>query len=125
VLESRSDSDPNAQNVIAILKNLESLSLFREDTSESTVTTLAVTMKKEEDAKDLKETVEGFVAMLKMIASFSSDIDETGKKAIGLLSQIKFEQKAQTVSASLSYNTPAIEDAIKELLAKGVEELKK
>ena len=124
-IKAKSGSDPNAQQVIAVLENLEGISLYTEDTSESTVTTLAVTMKKEEDAKNLKEAVEGLVAMFKMIASFSPDLDANAKKAIGLLSQVKFEQKAQTVSASLKYNTPEIESAIKAFLAIAVEELKK
>ena len=124
-IKSKGDSDPNAQNVIAILENLVSISLATEDTSESTATTLSVTMKKEEEAKNLKEMAEGLIAMVKMFASFSSDLDENAKKVIGLISQIKIEQKGQTITASLNYGTPEMQNAIKELLAKGLEELKK
>jgi len=124
-IKSKSASDPNAQNVAQILENLEGFSLSTEDISGSTVTTLAVTMKKEEDAKDLKETAEGLVAFVKMFANFSPDIDENGRKAIGLLSLLKFEQDAKTIRVSFNYNTPEIESIIKELLTKALEELAK
>ena len=115
-------ADPN---VAQVLENIEGLSLYTEDTSESTVTRLAVTMKKEEDAKDLKDTAEGFVAMIRMFASFNPDIDENGKRAIGLLSQIKFDQDAKTLRVSVSYNTPEFESVLKEFLVKALEELTK
>jgi len=124
-IKSRSNSDPNAQQVIKVLENLESISLTTEDTAGSTITTLSVTMKNEDDAKNLKETAEGLMALLKMLAAYSQDIDENGKKAIGLATQIKFEQNARTIIASLNYNTPEIENAIKTLLAKALEEVRK
>jgi len=122
-IESRSDSETNGQNINKIVENLENFSLYTEDTLESTVTTLSVTLKNEEDAKNLREAINGFIAMLKFLAAFDSGTDESVKKAIGLLSQIKFAPDARTVSASLKYNTPEIENAIKEFLAKTVVEL--
>jgi len=124
-IKSKSASDPNAEQIARVLENLEGFSLSTEDISGSTVTALAVTMKKEEDAKDLKDTAEGFVAMVRMIANFSSDIDENGRKAIGLLSLLKFEQDAKTIRISFNYNAPEIESVIRELLAKALEELAK
>ena len=118
------EDDPNAKNIIKILENLDSVVLTAGDESDATIVKLAVSMKNEEDAKNLKEAAEGFIAVLKMVAAYSSDIDENGKRAINLLTKVgKIQQDAKTVSASVNLNLAEIEDIVKEILVKGTENM--
>lgn len=124
-IKAKTNKDPNAENVVKILENLESLKYEVADDSETTSGKLSVTMKNDDDAKNLQEIAEGLIASAKMLAMFSADIDENGKKLISLVSQIKIQQDGQTASATIRCNAPEIESLIKEILAKATEELKK
>ncbi len=124
-IKSKTNKDPNAENLVKILENLESLKYEVADDSETTSGNLSLTMKNDEDAKNLKEIADGFVAMLKFFGTYNAEIDENGKKMIALVSKIAIQQDSKTVSATIKCNTPEIESLIKEILAKATEELKK
>ena len=124
-VKAKAGDDPNAKNAINILENLESIALEVGDKDDATGVKLSILMKKEEDAKNLKEAAEGFIALLKMVAAYNSDIDENGKKAIALLTKIAIQQESKSVSAYLNLNQAEIGDAVKEILTKVTAELKK
>lgn len=116
--------NPDAENLIKILENIDRIQYTVEDVSDATVSKLLIAMKNEDEAKNLKEMAEGFIALLKFLSTYGNDIDEIGKHAIAFITQIQIEQNGNSVSASCRSNSPELRAALKSLFAKVTEDLK-
>lgn len=124
-LKDKSNGDVGTENMIKILENIESLQLTLGDESAGTRLNLIVTMKTEDEAKNLQEVAQGLLAMLRMVAMYNAELDENARKAIDLATKIQVKHEAQVASVSFNLSDEKLLELLAEVLPKLTEELRK